>query len=82
MKFKQGLLYVLSVIGVFIFIYLLENLFIGYLLDYFFDNTYINTFVMCFLNVFINPIICYCIVEDVKSINTPWHIKNEFDEVD
>lgn len=72
MKIRQGILYLITVMTIFLALYVLEDYLIGYVLDYMNIAQWMEIVIFSVINVLINPIITYLLVKRIRFLNLKW----------
>lgn len=68
MKIRQGLLYLITVMTIFLALYIVED----YIIEYFNVELWIEITVFSCLNILVNPILTYVTVKKIQFLNNKW----------
>lgn len=72
MKIRQGFLYVLLVVLIYVSMFYVFNYFIDGILNVYLDSFYIKLLILIIFCFLVDPIITYLVLNRVKFINKLW----------
>lgn len=72
MKIRQALLYLMTVMTIFLMLYVIEDYLVGYMLDYLGVGQWLEVIIFSVLNVLINPFLTYGLVKQIQFLNHKW----------